>query len=137
MSRTISVIRGDGIGPEIMQATLRVLDALDCGLEYEFVDAGLAALDRHGNLLPEPTLESIRRNRVALKGPLTTPVGQGFRSINVTLRELFDLYADESVTVDDGALFTRMPPYRVKVFATSRAFESDNRQGRDFVPPSE
>jgi hypothetical protein len=52
-------------------------------------------------------------------------------------RELFDLYADESVTVDDGALFTRMPPYRVKVFATSRAFESDNRQGRDFVPPSE
>jgi len=94
MSRTISVIRGDGIGPEIMQATLRVLDALDCGLEYEFVDAGLAALDRHGNLLPEPTLESVRRNRVALKGPLTTPVGQGFRSINVTLREVFDLYAN-------------------------------------------
>lgn len=94
MSRTISVIRGDGIGPEIMQATLRVLDALDCGLEYEFVDAGLAALDRHGNLLPEQTLESVRRNRVALKGPLTTPVGQGFRSINVTLREVFDLYAN-------------------------------------------
>ena len=94
MSQTISVINGDGIGPEIMAAGLRVLDALDCGLAYEFVDAGLAALETHGNLLPEPTLESIRRNRVALKGPLTTPVGKGFRSVNVTLREIFDLYAN-------------------------------------------
>jgi len=71
-----------------------VLDALDCGFDYEYVEAGLGALDRHGDLLPEATLESIRRNRVALKGPLTTPVGMGFRSINVTLRELFDLYAN-------------------------------------------
>ena len=94
MNRTISVISGDGIGPEIMQASLRVLDALDCGLEYEFVEAGLKALDGQGDLLPETTLESIRRNRVALKGPLTTPVGMGFRSINVTLREVFDLYAN-------------------------------------------
>lgn len=94
MSQTISVISGDGIGPEIMEASLRVLDALECGLEYEFVDAGLKALETHGNLLPEATLESIRRNSVALKGPLTTPVGLGFRSINVTLREVFDLYAN-------------------------------------------
>lgn len=94
MSQTISVISGDGIGPEIMKATIRVLDALECGLEYEYVEAGLEALEKHGNLLPEPTLESIRRNRVALKGPLTTPVGKGFRSINVTLREIFDLYAN-------------------------------------------
>jgi isocitrate dehydrogenase (NAD+) len=94
MSQTISVISGDGIGPEIMQASIRVLDALECGLEYEHVEAGLGALEKHGNLLPEPTLESIRRNRVALKGPLTTPVGKGFRSINVTLREIFDLYAN-------------------------------------------
>jgi len=94
MSQTISVISGDGIGPEIMKANIRVLDALDCGLEYEYVEAGLGALEKHGNLLPEPTLESIRRNRVALKGPLTTPVGKGFRSINVTLREIFDLYAN-------------------------------------------
>jgi isocitrate dehydrogenase (NAD+) len=94
MERTISVIEGDGIGPEIMAASLRVLDALDCRLAYDFVDAGLEALDRHGSLLPEPTLDSIRRNRVALKGPLTTPVGKGFRSINVTLREMFDLYAN-------------------------------------------
>jgi len=94
MKQTISVIHGDGIGPEIMQASLRVLEALDCGLEYEFVEAGLLALEKHGDLLPAPTLESIRRNRVALKGPLTTPVGIGFRSINVTLRETFDLYAN-------------------------------------------
>lgn len=94
MSQAISVIHGDGIGPEIMEASLRVLDALGCGLEYEFVEAGLIALEKQGDLLPAPTLESIRRNRVALKGPLTTPVGKGFRSINVTLRETFDLYAN-------------------------------------------
>ena len=94
MSNTITVIPGDGIGPEITQATLRVLDALDAGLEYEFVDAGLVALERSGELLPAATLESITRNRVLLKGPLTTPVGQGFRSINVSLRRKFDLYAN-------------------------------------------
>ncbi|HET6591813.1 MAG TPA: isocitrate dehydrogenase [Xanthomonadales bacterium] len=93
-SRTISVISGDGIGPEIMAATLHVLEALDCGLQFEFVEAGLGALEKHGDLLPAATLESIRRNGVALKGPLTTPVGKGFRSINVTLRERFDLYAN-------------------------------------------
>jgi isocitrate dehydrogenase (NAD+) len=93
-NRTISVISGDGIGPEIMSATLRVLDALACGLSFEFAEAGLTALERHGDLLPASTLESIRRNGVALKGPLTTPVGKGFRSINVTLRERFDLYAN-------------------------------------------
>ena len=94
VNKTISVISGDGIGPEITSAALRVLDALDCGLQYEFAEAGLAALEKHGDLLPESTLESIRRNGAALKGPLTTPVGKGFRSINVTLRERFDLYAN-------------------------------------------
>ena len=94
MSQTITVISGDGIGPEIMDATLRVLDALECGLDYEFAEAGLNALESQGNLLPDDTLASIRRNRVALKGPLTTPGGKGFRSINVTLRETFDLYAN-------------------------------------------
>jgi isocitrate dehydrogenase (NAD+) len=94
MSRTISVIRGDGIGPEIMKATLRTLDSLDCGLEYEFVDAGLVALENQGELLPKETLASIRRNGIALKGPLTTPVGEGFRSLNVTLRKTFDLFAN-------------------------------------------
>ncbi len=94
MSKTIAVIRGDGIGPEIMTATLRVLDALDCGLEYDFVDAGMVALDKHGELLPAATLDAIARHSIALKGPLTTPVGGGFSSINVQLRRHFDLYAN-------------------------------------------
>lgn len=94
MSQTITVIRGDGIGPEIMDATLHVLDAMDLGLAYEEADAGLAALEKHGELLPAATLESIRRNKVALKSPLTTPVGEGFSSINVALRRHFDLYAN-------------------------------------------
>ncbi|MBI2396166.1 MAG: isocitrate dehydrogenase [Xanthomonadales bacterium] len=94
MTHTIAVIRGDGIGPEIMDATLRVLDALQCGLQYDFVDAGMVALEKHGELLPAPTLEAIARHRVALKSPLTTPVGEGFSSINVELRKRFDLYAN-------------------------------------------
>jgi isocitrate dehydrogenase (NAD+) len=94
MGQTISVIAGDGIGPEIMAAALKVLDAMDCGFEYDEVDAGLLAMEKHGDLLPQPTLDSIRRNGVALKGPLTTPVGKGFRSVNVALREIFDLYAN-------------------------------------------
>jgi isocitrate dehydrogenase (NAD+) len=94
MTQTITVIRGDGIGPEIMEAALHVLDAMDVGLRYEFADAGLVALEQQGELLPPATLESIRRNKVALKSPLTTPVGGGFSSINVELRKRFDLYAN-------------------------------------------
>ncbi len=94
MSTRITVIRGDGIGPEIVDASLRALDALDAGLEYEFAEAGLAALESGDELIPEDTLESIRRNTIVLKGPLTTPVGKGFKSINVTLRKIFDLYAN-------------------------------------------
>ncbi len=94
MTQKITVIRGDGIGPEIMDATLYVLGRLDVGLEYEFADAGLVALEKHGELLPQATLDSIARNRVALKSPLTTPVGGGFSSINVALRRHFDLYAN-------------------------------------------
>ena len=94
MTTTITVIRGDGIGPEIMDATLHVLDAMQLGLQYEFADAGLAALEKHGELLPASTLDSIRKNRIALKSPLTTPVGEGFSSINVELRKRFDLYAN-------------------------------------------
>jgi isocitrate dehydrogenase (NAD+) len=94
MSKTIAVIPGDGIGPEIMTATLRVLDALDCALAYEMADAGMVALDKHGELLPQATLDLIARHKVALKGPLTTPVGNGFTSINVALRRHFDLYAN-------------------------------------------
>ena len=94
MSQKIAVIRGDGIGPEIMDATLAVLDALQVGLQYDFVDAGLGAYEKTGELLPEATLAAIAAHRVALKSPLTTPVGEGFASINVALRRKFDLYAN-------------------------------------------
>ncbi len=94
MSQTIAVIKGDGIGPEIMDATLQVLNALKVGLQYDFVDAGLRAYEKTGELLPEATLAAIIKHKVALKSPLTTPVGEGFSSINVALRRKFDLYAN-------------------------------------------
>lgn len=94
MTRTISVIRGDGIGPDIVDAAIRVLDVAGCGFQYEYVDAGMVALENSGQLLPDTTLESISRNKIALKGPLTTPVGEGFTSVNVALRQFFNLYAN-------------------------------------------
>lgn len=93
-SKTITVIPGDGIGPEITAATLRVLAVLGCNLDYEEHSAGINALDAGKELVPNETLDSIERNKVALKGPLTTPVGKGFTSINVQLRQRFDLYAN-------------------------------------------
>ena len=94
MSQTIAVIRGDGIGPEIMDASLGVLDAMKLGLQYEFVEAGMSAMEKTGELLPAATLDAIRKHRIAFKSPLTTPVGEGFTSINVALRKTFDLYAN-------------------------------------------
>ena len=94
MGHTITVLRGDGIGPEISDATVRVLDALDCGFDYDYQLAGLAALDAGKDLLPQETLDSIEATDATLKGPLTTPVGKGFSSINVALRRHFDLYGN-------------------------------------------
>ncbi len=94
MATTITLIPGDGIGPEITAATLRVLRAAGAELEYDEQQAGLASLHDRNRLLPDETLESIQRNRWCLKGPLTTPVGKGFRSVNVQLRKEFDLYAN-------------------------------------------
>ncbi len=94
MTQSITVIRGDGIGPEIVDASLEVLEALKLGLEYDFQLAGQAAVDAGQDLLPDATIESIQTHRVALKGPLMTPVGEGFRSLNVSLRKQFDLYAN-------------------------------------------
>ncbi len=93
-ARSITVIPGDGIGPDIVEATLKVLDKAGCNFNYEFADAGLAALEKHGELVPASTLELIEKNRVTLKGPLTTPIGEGFTSINVSLRKRFNLYAN-------------------------------------------
>jgi len=92
--QTITVIPGDGIGPDIIDAAIKVLDKAGCNFEYEYADAGLTALEKHGELIPEETLGLIKKNKVTLKGPLTTPVGEGFTSINVTLRKQFKLYAN-------------------------------------------
>src|SRR4051794_29335026 len=94
MPHRVTLIPGDGIGPELAAATRRVLDATGIEFDWETVDAGEAVIGEYGTPLPEHVLESIRRNRVALKGPITTPVGEGFRSVNVTLRQALGLYAN-------------------------------------------
>lgn len=90
----ITVIPGDGIGPEITKAALRVLDAVGADLEYDIQVAGLNAIEQGKELIPAETLDSIRRTNIALKGPLTTPIGKGFTSLNVMLRKEFELYAN-------------------------------------------
>lgn len=92
--RTITVIPGDGIGPSIIESAIQILTHAGCDFEYEYADAGLVALEKHGELLPQATLDLIEKNKVTLKGPLTTPVGGGFTSINVSLRKKFNLYAN-------------------------------------------
>src|SRR6266481_7933476 len=94
MTHRVTLIPGDGIGPELAEATRRVLDATGIDFEWETVDAGEAVIAEYGTPLPDHVLESIRRNKVALKGPITTPVGGGFRSVNVTLRQALGLYAN-------------------------------------------
>lgn len=91
---TVTLLPGDGIGPEVSEATVRVLAAAGAGIEWERHIAGTEALEKYGNPLPPEVLESIRRNRLALKGPITTQVGKGFKSINVQLRQELELYAN-------------------------------------------
>lgn len=104
---TVTLIPGDGIGPEVAEATRRVVDTVDAGITWEVHDAGVTAVATYGVPLPDHVLESIRRNKVALKGPVTTPVGTGFRSINVALRQELDLYA----SVRPCRLFAGVPSH--------------------------
>jgi isocitrate dehydrogenase (NAD+) len=94
MSHVITLIPGDGIGPEVTAAVVRVLEAASVAIDWERHDAGLAAVEHTGQTLPAQLLDSIERNRVALKGPITTPIGEGFTSVNVGLRKALDLYAN-------------------------------------------
>ncbi len=93
-SYTITLIPGDGIGPEVTAATVRVLEATGVPIHWEVQEAGAVAMEKYGTPLPEQVLESVRKNGVALKGPITTPVGRGFKSVNVQLRRALDLYAN-------------------------------------------
>jgi isocitrate dehydrogenase (NAD+) len=90
----VTLIPGDGIGPEVTEATRRVLEATGIQFTWDYQDAGLVALEKHGDLLPESTLDSVRANKIGLKGPITTPLGTGFRSVNVGLRQALGLYAN-------------------------------------------
>jgi isocitrate dehydrogenase (NAD+) len=94
MTHTITLIPGDGIGPEVTDAVVRILDASGASIAWETHDVGLGAFERTGETLPLDLIDSIRRNKVALKGPVTTPIGQGFTSVNVGLRKALDLYAN-------------------------------------------
>jgi isocitrate dehydrogenase (NAD+) len=94
MTTTVTLIRGDGIGPEIAAATLRILEAAGANLAYDEQIAGLTAVENEKDPLPQHTIDSIERTRLALKGPLATPKGEGYRSVNVALRQHFDLYAN-------------------------------------------
>ena len=94
MSSVITVIPGDGIGPEVADAVLDILNEAGASLDYDHRSAGVGAVATHGSPLPQETVDSIERNRVALKGPLATPSGSGFRSVNVAIRKTFDLFAN-------------------------------------------
>lgn len=93
MAHRVSIIPGDGTGPEIMATVRRVVDATGVKIEWEQVDAGADVMAKYGTPLPDNVLTSIRKNKVAIKGPITTPIGTGFRSVNVALRKELDLYA--------------------------------------------
>jgi len=93
MAYRVTLIPGDGIGPEVTEATKRVLEVTGVAFQWDLAYAGADVLDKYGTPLPEDVLESVRKNKIALKGPITTPVGSGFRSVNVALRKELDLYA--------------------------------------------
>jgi isocitrate dehydrogenase (NAD+) len=94
MTHTITLIPGDGIGPEVTDAVVNILDAAGVSITWDPHDAGVLALERHGKPLPDALIDSIRKNKVALKGPVTTPIGEGFTSVNVGLRKALDLYSN-------------------------------------------
>jgi isocitrate dehydrogenase (NAD+) len=94
MTHTITLIPGDGIGPEVTEAVVRILKASGVDIHWEEHAAGITAFERTGQTLPITLIDSVRRNRVALKGPVTTPIGEGFTSVNVGLRKALDLYAN-------------------------------------------
>src|ERR687884_1506430 len=94
MKHTITLIPGDGIGPEVTSAVVRIIEASGVEVEWETHYAGAQALEKFGDTLPDELIESIKQNKVGLKGPITTPVGKGFTSVNVGLRKALDLYAN-------------------------------------------
>jgi isocitrate dehydrogenase (NAD+) len=112
----VTLIPGDGIGPEITQVLLAVVEALDIPIEWEIFDAGHKVYHTLGILIPEAAYESIKRNKVAIKGPITTPIGSGFRSINVDLRKRFDLFANLRPVQNIGTVPSRYQNIDIVLF---------------------
>lgn len=114
--RTITVFKGDGIGPEIVDAVVRILDAAKAPLAYEFFEVGEAEYERNGKLIPDAAFASLEKNRILLKAPITTPVGKGFRSLNVTLRNKYDLYANIRPAKSNAAVKTPFEQVNIVTF---------------------
>jgi len=129
VAHLVTLIPGDGIGPEVSEATRRVLDATDAEIEWVVEEAGGCTLEREGTTLPERVLDQIRESRVAIKGPITTPVGSGFRSVNVELRQALDLFAAVRPSRSLPGLPTRHPDVDLVVI---RENTEDLYQGIEF-----
>ncbi|RDV38353.1 isocitrate/isopropylmalate dehydrogenase family protein [Bradymonadaceae bacterium TMQ3] len=136
MSRKVSLIRGDGIGPEIVDATVSVIEALGVNLEWEEVRAGSGAYKDLGTPLPEETLLSIARNQCVLKGPLETPIGTGFRSINVAIRKHFDMYANVRPAKISPAMTTRFSDTKVDMVIVRENTEGAYAGIEHVIPPN-
>lgn len=107
--KTITVFKGDGIGPEICEAVLHILEAAKAPLHYEIFDVGEAEYNKNGALIPQKAYDSFEKNKILLKAPITTPIGKGFRSLNVTLRNKYDLYANIRPAKSNVAVKTPFP----------------------------
>jgi isocitrate dehydrogenase (NAD+) len=130
VAHLVTLIPGDGIGPEVSEATRRVLDATGVSIEWAIEEAGADVLEREGTPLPGRVLERIRDSRVAIKGPITTPVGSGFRSVNVELRQALDLFAAVRPSRSPAGLPTRHPDVDLVVI---RENTEDLYQGIEFA----
>lgn len=116
MKKTVTVFRGDGIGPELVDSVLKILEAAGAPLDYELFDVGENEWKRNGSLLPEAACRSFENTKVLLKSPITTPVGTGFRSLNVTLRGMYDLYANIRPVRSNAAVHTPFHDVDIVIF---------------------
>lgn len=116
MTKTVTLMKGDGIGPEICDAVIRILKAADADVVFEEFEVGEAEYKRNGELIPKEAYESFEKNKVMLKAPITTPIGKGFRSLNVTLRKRYDLYANIRPAKSNTAVVTPFPNVDIVTF---------------------
>jgi isocitrate dehydrogenase (NAD+) len=114
--KDVVVLMGDGIGPEIMSVTTKVIDTFNLPINWHYKLAGTSALEKTGDLIPEETIDAIKKYKVVLKGPMTTPIGKGFRSVNVQMRKLFDLSSNIRPSSTDIKIHDRYKPFDIVVF---------------------